>query len=382
MRLLILHLATVFGGAERTTSNLIDHLDRDLVRHVTVAAPAALKPLLPFGIDAFVDTSVSIRQGWILSPATLFHDVKAAARIVQAAKPDLVLGMMHYPAALAVLGVRLGRLPVKTIGSYRGPVFEHMRRYEHGWKRKLFLGLVVGATARLADRMIVPSEGTAQELRQRFLGSKKRTLVIPNGIDASRARRAAAEPASELERLPGHLPRICVAARLSVEKDIGLLLEAYRRSQEAQGSSLIIVGDGPDRSRLERQVQDWCLAERVLFLGHKENVYPYIAGADLYVHTCQFEGFGYTILEAMACGTSVIATDCPYGPREIIGDNHYGMLVPMEDPEALARSIVELLATPELRQHFAAQGAARADQLSIGRMVRGYEAVFRDLVPG
>ncbi|MBK1718868.1 glycosyltransferase [Thiocystis violacea] len=379
MHLLILHLATVFGGAERTTSNLLSHLDRGLVRRITLAAPAALRGLLPQAFDSFIDTSSHLSRGWFSTPNGLLKDARVTGALIQETSPDLVLGMMHYPSALAVFGVRLARLPIKTVGSFRGPVYEHMRRYEHGLGRHLFLRLAVGGTARLADRMIVPSHGTALELRRRFLGPFDRTRVIPNGIDRASVILAAQEPAPGLERLPGDRPCLCVAARLSPEKDLGLLLSAFRRLQDRYPASLIVVGDGPDRGALERQVAEWDLNDRVLFVGHRENVYPYIRRADLYVHTCQFEGFGYTMLEAMACGTPVVATDCPHGPREVLGNGRYGLLVPMDDAESLASAIAGLLADRGRRQSFVALGLERSEQLSIERMARGYEAVFMEL---
>lgn len=380
MHLLILHLATVFGGAERTTSNLITHLDRRVVRRITLAAPAALRELVPPDYDDFLDTAAHLSRGWFTNARELHDDARIIGTLIARAKPDLVLGMMHYPSALAVFGTRLARLPIKTVGSFRGPVYEHMRRYEHGRRRHLFLRLAVGATARLADRMIVPSEGIARELSRHFLGPTRRTVVVPNGIDSTDVARLAAESAPGLETLPPDLPRLCTAARLSPEKDLGLLLAAFRRLQSIQPAALVLVGDGPDRAVLERRVADWGLADRVRFVGHRENVYPYIRQADLYVHTCQFEGFGYTMLEALACGTPVVATDCPYGPREVLGQDEYGLLTPMEDAEALARAIGALLADPERRHRLAERGRERAEQLSIERMARGYERVFTDLM--
>lgn len=381
MRLLILHLATVFGGAERTTANLLTHLDRGVVRHVTLASPTALRDLMPPRCDAFVDTGPLIRHGWFLSPSELLADARATGALLRDADPDVVLGMMHYPAALAVLGARLAGLTVKTVGSYRGPVYEHMRYYERGVRRRAFLRVAVGLTARLADRMIVPSEGTALELARRFLGPRSRTCVIPNGIDASGVALAATAAAPGLERLPSDLPLLCVAARLSPEKDLGLLLAAFRILQSRMPVALVVVGDGPERAALEGQIDAWGLADRVAFVGHRDNVYPYMRRADLYVHTCQYEGFGYTMLESMACGTPVVATDCPYGPREVIGPDRFGLLVPERDADALAAAIGGLLSDPGRRRELAALGLARARELSVARMAEGYAGVFAALGP-
>ena len=191
-------------------------------------------------------------------------------------------------------------------------------------------------TARGADCIIVPSRGTARDTRVRFFGRGERIEVIPNGIDAEAIRAAAAEPAPGLERLPEGLPLLCVAARLSVEKDVGLLVDAVHRVQSAHPCALAIVGDGPERAALEQRVSDLGLSDRIAFIGHRENAYPYMRAADIYVHTCQFEGFGYTMAEAMACGTPVIATDCPHGPREVLDEGKCGVLVAPGDPRALA----------------------------------------------
>ncbi|MFD2112467.1 glycosyltransferase [Thiorhodococcus fuscus] len=381
MRLLILHLASVFGGAERTTSNLLRYLDRDRVTHVTLASTAALRPFLPDRFDDFIDTAPHLPRGWFTDSRDLLRDARVAGALIREAEPDLVLGMMHYSAALAVFGTRLSRVPARTIGSFRGPVFEHMRHYERGLRRRTFLRLAVGATARLADRMIVPSRGTADELRRHFLGARERTVVIPNGIDNEEVALLAEEPTFGLEHLDPALPLLCVAARLSPEKDIGLLLEAFRRVQDVCPSALAIVGDGPECIALERLIDRWGLGERVAFVGHRENVYPYLRRADLYVHTCKFEGFGYTMLEAMSCGTPVVATDCPYGPREVIGDDRFGLLVRPEDPLALADGIQALLLDPARRQGLRDRGLERAQELSTARMAERYGAVFADLMP-
>ncbi|MCL4475147.1 MAG: glycosyltransferase, partial [Nitrospirae bacterium] len=88
------------------------------------------------------------------------------------------------------------------------------------------------------------------------------------------------------------------------------------------------------------------------------------------------EGFGNIIVEAMACGVPVVATDCPCGPREIIRDGESGILVPMDDSEALAQTIHRLLHDRGRRELLAEQGSLRARDFSIGRMVKAYEEFF------
>jgi glycosyltransferase involved in cell wall biosynthesis len=143
---------------------------------------------------------------------------------------------------------------------------------------------------------------------------------------------------------------------------------------------LMVLGDGPERATLETRIAKWGLSDSVRLFGHCDNVYSYLRCADLFIHTCQFEGFGYTLLEALACGVAVVSIDCPYGPREILGDHEYGILVRPDDPAALAEAILGLLTDSTQRKAMAARGLERAKQLSIERMVKAYESEFIDLV--
>lgn len=374
IKLLILHIAFVFGGAERTTSNLLSYLDRRRIRHITLVAPEALRRELPQAYDRFIDASCygPLRNGFDGTRA-LRADAAKIGRILRETVPDVALGMMHYSSALIVLGARLARVPTRTVASFRGPIFEYMKHYEPNWRRRFFLRNVVTATSLLADRVIVPSQGTKNELKRRFLGRERKTLVVPNGIDWEAAARSAQEPIPAAEHLLSARPLLCTAARLAAEKNLHLLLTAFRLVRQTHSASLVIVGDGPERPALEATVAAWGLGDAVFFVGHQANVYPYLHRADLFIHTCQFEGFGYAMLEAMACGTAVIATDCPYGPREVLGDNRYGVLVPPDDAECLAAAIRRLLEDDSARRELAARGVERARALSVSRMAQRYE---------
>lgn len=381
MHLLILHQAWVFGGAERTTSNLLSALDRQVVTRITVAAPGALQAFLPPAYDAFVDTAGQIRHGWFTTLADLARDQEAARALIEEIRPDLALGMMHYSAALVAAAGRHTHFGLRTIAGYRGPIFEYIRRYEVAPQRQAFLCDAIAEASRSVDRIVVPSAGTDADSAVHFGARSDKTVVIPNGIDAAAVARAAEASVPELAELSPRWPLLCVAARLSVEKDLLILVDALSILHARQPCRLVVVGDGPQRPELVARAAALGVADRILFIPHRENVYPYMRGADVYVHTCQFEGFGYSMLEAMACGTPVVATDCPTGPREVLHDGRDGVLVtPPGDAAALAAAVGDLLADEPRRQHLRERGLRRAAELSIERMALGYQRLFQSVL--
>lgn len=369
----------MFGGAERTTHNLLEHLNRDLFTHTTLVAPDILKQQLPLSYDAYIDSDHYGLLSGFNNPQNLLKAARQTSRLLSEEQPDIALGMMHYPSALLAFGAKLGRSRSKIVASFRGPFYEYLRHQEKTFQRKLFLHSAVTGTALLADRIIVPSHGTGRELQRHFLGRRRKTVTIPNGIDQQQAWQAARQPVFDLEFLENGRPLICAAARLAPEKNLDFLLLAFRSVTARKPVHLLILGDGPERPALETLVSDWGIADAVTFLGFRENIEPYLHRASLFIHTCQFEGFGYTMLEAMAVGTTVIATDCPYGPREVLGDNEFGLLTSPTDPNALADAIVHLLDDEAARRRYSLLGLERAKALSVQRMVQAYEAVFQSL---
>ena len=104
----------------------------------------------------------------------------------------------------------------------------------------------------------------------------------------------------------------------------------------------------------------------------------------MFIHTCQYEGFGYSILEALACGTPVIATDCPYGPREVLdkrgSEGLAGLLVPMNDDAALSTTMNQLSLNNGLRKKFIALGLLRAQELTLERMQTEHRRIMQNII--
>lgn len=138
-------------------------------------------------------------------------------------------------------------------------------------------------------------------------------------------------------------------SRLSPEKDLPTLLHAFsllhRQRPEAH---LLLAGEGPERAGLEALVAALGLQAVVELLGRTRQPLAWMRRAAVFVPASRFEGFGNVLIEALACGTPVVATDCPVGPREVLQGGRFGPLVPVGDAGAMAQAIGQLLDRPAL----------------------------------
>jgi glycosyltransferase involved in cell wall biosynthesis len=136
------------------------------------------------------------------------------------------------------------------------------------------------------------------------------------------------------------------AGRCTAQKGFDVLIRAFRTVLgRVPDCRLVIVGDGPDRGKLEGLARDLGLAERVDLPGYVKNPYSYMKNADLYVLSSRYEGLAMTLIEALALGTPVVSTDCPSGPAEVLDGGRYGTLVPVGDVDAMAKAILDSLAS-------------------------------------
>ena len=135
---------------------------------------------------------------------------------------------------------------------------------------------------------------------------------------------------------------VCVG-RLSAEQDQRTLLRAVTLLPPDRPWRLAIVGDGPDRAALEKLARSNGLSQRVVFTGQIDDPFVWMRKARVAVCSSIYEGLGNTIIEALACGTPVVSTDCPYGPREILQGGRYGILTPVGDATAMAAAIAAAL---------------------------------------
>jgi glycosyltransferase involved in cell wall biosynthesis len=190
---------------------------------------------------------------------------------------------------------------------------------------------------RHADRIIALTEGARLDLIKNFrvpatMISVMHSNAVVTPATAERIARWNGETGRESNLI------VCVG-RLSPEKNQQLLLRALALLPSQRSWRLAFVGEGSDRAALEAFVRSHGLADRTVFTGYVGDTFAWMMRARLLVCSSIYEGLCNVIIEALACGTPIVSTDCPYGPREILQDGRYGTLVPVDDAPALAAAI-------------------------------------------
>lgn len=209
------------------------------------------------------------------------------------------------------------------------------------WRRARMLK----ATYPRADVLVGVSDGVCDGLRELLDGHAPPIRRIYSPMDLTEIAALAAEvPCHPWFRADRAYPLLVSVGRLVGMKDQGTMLKAFARLP--RNTRLVIFGEGKQRSNLQSLANKLGVAERVDLPGHWPNPFAHVARADLFVLSSRFEGFCNALLEALIVGTPAVSTDCPSGPREILGDGRYGRLVPIGNPEAMAKAILRTLDEP------------------------------------
>lgn len=358
----------VFGGAERTVLNLLEGMARLPTQpRVTLYGHAdMLRPHLAGreGV-AVVDVSDWGMGTSLRGLRSTRHDARLLANHVATHRDrtakTVVLGFLHYGAALAVWMRRFlaGQPRLSVIASPRGPSCAGIPMISPDRTIRFLLHAHMALAGRWCDSVVVPSQGMRQELLTRYHGRPDRVVAIANsyptvadGIWREHAVRAS-RPASAGTRF-------VMATRLSAEKNILLALEAFaRHAPNHPNDTFTIVGDGPARAEIEATIAAHGLAQQVQVQPFQREPFELVAQHDVYLHTCLIEGFGNSMIEALAVGVPVIATDCDFGPREIVMQGINGLLVPQHDVTAFARAMADIKTLPAERLRVAARDSAQ-----------------------
>lgn len=189
------------------------------------------------------------------------------------------------------------------------------------------------------DHLIAVSHGCAEDLQLHFRIPAQKITVIYNPLDLQQIEKLANQPI-EHPWFHDTIPILVTACRLNHPKDLITLLHAVKNISRHRPIRLIILGEGPDRPRLEAEIATLQLENHVSMPGFVVNPYVFMKKASAFVLSSFWEGMPNVLLEAMACGCPIISTDCPSGPDEILNHGKFGMLVPVQDVNAMTQAII------------------------------------------
>ena len=370
-RLLFVLLNLEAGGAERMALNFLQRLDRD-----KFAPYLALFEGRGVFLDA-VPEDVPIYQ---LGKRNRFSFIPLVLKLgfstFRKVRPDVVLSFIEYTNFTVLLAREISFIsPPIVISERNQPSLYQARQRLRRLRRH-----VVAFTYRRADRIISISRGIMDDLRSSFGIPSSRIRVVHNSVDISAVQKLSREPVTEVDWFAGSTPVFINFSRLKPQKNYQLLIRAFTRVRKEQSCRLLILGDGEERSRLETLAEELGIVDDVAFLGYQENPFRFVARSHAFVLSSHHEGFGNVITEAMACGTPVISTRCPSGPDEIITDGESGLLVPVDDIEALAEAMKRILEDKDLHARLSEAGLRRAQDFTVEKMVESYESVLLEAI--
>lgn len=360
------------GGAERALLNIVNHIDRRRFEpHLAlfqkegpfvaeVAGDVAVHELQP-------EAATFLRRNWVR--------LRALKRLADEIRAALTMSVLWQVNVATVVADAFFTLGCPLVANEQAALD---RALEDTWQRHFFWP-IADRIYRRAARVVTISEGIAAELREWTGLPPEHFVVIPNPVSIDAVRRNAT---ADSRRLPDTPPRLIAAGRLERQKNYPLLLRSIARVKETMPVKLSILGEGSERPALARLIESLGLESTVELLGFQTNPHALIAQADVFVLSSDFEGFGNVLVEALALGVPVVATDCRHGPREILAGGRYGRLVPPADEKALSDAVLALLRDPAERERLAETGRIRAEDFSIGRVVPMYERLFLELTGG
>ena len=286
-------------------------------------------------------------------------------RYLRLRRPRAVLAAMWPITCLTVLAARLSRVPCRVVISEHNNLdFQYGTR---GRLHRLMLRTSMRVTYPLATARVGVSAGVVEGLSRLSGLRRERFQVIYNPVRQASSKSDISADAVENLWPPSPGFRVITVGRQKHQKNHALLLRAFAQLTQHVQAILMLVGDGPLQEDLRSLAESLGIGNQVIFSGFQEEITALCGSADLFVLSSDYEGFGNVIVEALACGTPVVSTDCPSGPAEILKHGEFGLLVPVGDKNALALAIQQSLQTEHNRAALKIRALDFAPAIAAGR---------------
>ena len=364
LHILVYSLAS--GGAERVVSILLDRLSGIYKITLVLMSNDIFYPI-PKNVNIiFLEQSSPLELGLakLLKLPILGWRYK---KILQQSQCDVSLSFMNRPNYINIFAKIFGSQSKIIVNERAMPSLQHSLGLQGAINRFLIRYLYVKA-----DRVLANSRGNTRDLEANFFINQVATIYNPIFVP-------------NIDPHKQTIFTLVSVGRLDRGKNHTLLISAFAKLT-SKNIQLLIIGEGELKSELKQQISSLNLTSNIHLLGRKNNPQDYLAQADAFVFSSNYEGFPNVLLEALACSLPIISTDCKSGPREILAPStdftkqvqdeieiaEYGILTPTNNIEKMTEAIELLMQDKALRQSYADKAQNRAKDFEADKIIEQY----------
>jgi glycosyltransferase involved in cell wall biosynthesis len=316
------------GGAERSMLNLAQGLAQCGCTVDLVLAQARG----PYLND--VDNTIRLVD---LKASRVLASLPALVHYLRHEQPIALISALNYANVVILWARRLAGVPTRVLVNEQNTISRSAHNSAQ-WRQRM-VPYLVRHFYPWADYVVGNSRGVVDDLIQVTGLPPERIKLLYNPVVTPAVQKKARMHLNHPWFEPGQPPVILAVGRLTKQKDFPTLIRAFAQLLQTRPARLIILGEGLDRQVLEAMVKQLGVDNNVAMPGFVENPYAYMSRAALYVLSSQWEGLPTVLIEALYCGSPIVATDCPSGSREILANGKYGVLVPVGDVACLTKAM-------------------------------------------
>lgn len=266
------------------------------------------------------------------------------SKYLQKKQPKALIAGMHFANEIAIVAKMIARTETYVIVTEHNTLTHSLNHNKN--KKKRAIPFTTRYLYPQADRIVTVSQGATVALAKVSGLDQTKIDTIYNPVITPELFQKATIPLEHPWFQAGEPPIILGVGKLEAQKDFSTLIRAFNIVRKKINCRLVILGWGPDLETLQHLIEELGIQEDSALMGYVDNPYPFMVHAAVFTLSSAWEGLPTVLIEALALGKPVISTDCPSGPREILDDGRYGVLVPVGDPQRLADEIYKVLTTP------------------------------------
>lgn len=372
--LLIIHKLSN-GGAERAITLLADSL-KDKYNITIVTFDNRMKEY---------ETKVDVID--LKIPESRYFLKKIINIFIRAKKIKKIKKQLNINCSISFLS---GPNIVNCLSRKDDKIIISIRNMQSKLKKDFFRDIVNQITLKKSDIIVTVSNDVKDDLQKSYKVDQNKIITIPNMVNINKIEQMQDDEIEEKELFLSDNIKIINIGRLIYQKGQWHLIKAMKIvTEKYKNVNLIILGRGELEKKLQELIHKLNLQDNIYLLNFKTNPYKYLKNSDIFVSTSLYEGMSNVILEAMACGLPIIATDCKGGTKEII-ENKYGILIPNftekyditekinDEEHNLAEKIIELIKDEEERKHYIKMSNIRIKDFEIKEIKKRWMDVIKN----